>query len=309
MARAKSRRIFSIGFCWLLPPGFLGCAAPGGMDEVTKEPQAVVVAPAASSLATPSAPPSSKPVPDGPAPSLNPPPANPPAPEPTIVQKPRPVIPTPDVTPFVKAGCVLAGSTLDCSKSASVKAFGCLGDRLQVDDSLGGLTPKAAIAECNGAVRAVVSSGSPSAPPPKGAQVPPTGIVRLGCMFPVVRRYLVSMRGKLTLVKSAAELAALFAPVESPEEALGFAVALSRAAPQYTVEIRPGWRAAPRIETSYSEPAAGGFKVHLFEYQLCGCGPHPYNAVDFLVGKDGSVSVAATQEAYADPRKDHLCID
>jgi hypothetical protein len=210
------------------------------------------------------------------------------------------------VSAFVKMGCVLSGSMLDCSRSAPIQAFKCHMDRLQVDDSLGALTPKAAIAECNGVPEKL--SGGPLAPAP-GAQAMPAGIVRLGCMFPIFKRYLVSMNGKLTLVRNAAELAALFAPVESPEEALSFAVALSKAVPQYTLEISPGWRVAPRIETSYSEPTAGGFKVHLFEYQLCGCGPHPYKAVDFLVGKDGSVKVTDSQDAYADPRRDHMCID
>ena len=310
MARVSSRRIFTIGIglCGLLPLGSSGCATPAGTGEVSKEPQPVVVVPPAPSQA-PAASASAEPATSRAATSSNPPPANPPASQPTIVQKPKPVIPKVDVTAFEKAGCVVAGITLDCSKSASVKAFGCMQDTLHVDDSLGGLTPKAAIAECNGMAHVVVAPGQPLAPQPPGAQAAATGIVKLGCMIPVVKRYLVSMRGKLTLVRSAAELAALFAPVESPEEALGFAVALSRAAPQYTLDIKPGWRTAPRIETSYTEATTGGFKVHLFEYQLCGCGPHPYRAVDFLVGKDGSAKVTATEEAYADPRKDHLCID
>ena len=57
----------------------------------------------------------------------------------------------------------------------------------------------------------------------------------------------------------------------------------------------------PKIETTYVEEVEEGFKVHLFNYRLCGCGTHPHYAVDYLVTKTGEVKEIFKQEIYEDP--------
>jgi len=194
--------------------------------------------------------------------------------------------------PLLQAGCVNGREGLECTQG-DVKPFACM-PRSRVEDLLGALMPAAAIAECNTVAR---DPGS-------------EGIVHLGCMLPVVRRYVVASGGKVELLKSQKEFVARFAPVETPEEALAFALALTRAEARREVVIpRDAEVYVQHVEPTYVETSRRGFKVHLFEFQLCGCGPHDHLAVDYLVTRDGQVKQLSSQPIYADPKMKHVCVD
>lgn len=194
---------------------------------------------------------------------------------------------------LLQAGCVKTAEGLDCSQGGPVKALGCMPNS-KVDDALGALTPAASIAECNTIARDPTNEG----------------IVHLGCRLPVVRRYAVASGNKVELIKNADEFAARFGPVETPEEALAFAVALTKARPLAEVVIPEGATVyVQHIEPTYVEQAPEGYRVRLFDFQLCGCGPHDWLAVDFLVTRSGKVTQTGAQAIYADPKMKGMCVD
>jgi hypothetical protein len=212
--------------------------------------------------------------------------------EPTIIQHARPRVPPVDVRPFIAAGCVREGSELDCSRAPQIQRFGCFGDRLVVDDALGGLLPRAAIAECNAVGR-------------DGAA---TGIVRLGCRLPLQRRYLVSTRAGFELIDTRATFMDQFGPVTNSAEALGFAVALTMAEPKYEIELEENEEfLASFIETTHVRRTSNGFSVHLFDMEFCGCGQHPTSAVDYMVSRSGAVRELESEPAWQLTQT--LCID
>ncbi|MDI3291485.1 hypothetical protein [Polyangium sp. 15x6] len=204
--------------------------------------------------------------------------------DPIIIQHPPPRVPAVNVAPFLDAGCVRSDDSLDCSASSTIQQFGCFGNTLRIDEALGGLASRVAIAECNADAR----EGSP------------VGIVNLGCMLPQKRRYLLATGGgNFELIDTAAKFIDRFAPVTSQVEALGFAVALTTADPAYSIDIDDGRDfLVDRIETTNVRRVRGGFRVRLFDMELCGCGLHPTSAVDYFVPNSGRVRVADREQVY-----------
>ncbi|MDI1475466.1 hypothetical protein [Polyangium sp. y55x31] len=204
--------------------------------------------------------------------------------DPIIIQHPPPRVPAVNVAPFLDAGCARSDDTLDCSASTTIKRFGCFGDTLHIDESLGGLAPRVAIAECNADAR-------------DGSAV---GIVDLGCMLPQKRRYLLATGGgNFELIDTVAGFIDRFAPVTSQAEALGFAVALTTANPEYSIDINDGRDfLVDRIATTNIRRVRGGYRVRLFDMEVCGCGLHPTSAVDYFVPNSGRVRVADREQVY-----------
>jgi len=48
--------------------------------------------------------------------------------------------------------------------------------------------------------------------------------------------------------------------------------------------------------------------AHLFHHTICGCGPYPVYAVDYLVTRTGEVKEISRQKIYEDPT-DRMCVD
>jgi hypothetical protein len=114
-----------------------------------------------------------------------------------------------------------------------------------------------------------------------------------------------------------------FAPVDSAEEALAFAMALSGHFPVYefdkrarsstmpeTLDLRPEFRYYSREFTPTSVTRVGNtYRVELFDYQMFGCGPHPYSRVTYQVSSAGEVSETSRTKLFEDPNFDGLCVD
>lgn len=214
--------------------------------------------------------------------------------EPTIIQHPRLELPAVDVQPFLDAGCVRSDGDLDCSAAPAIQRFGCFGDFLHIDHNLGGLGPRVAIAECGVVVR--------------DESTATTGIVRTGCRLPLYRRYLVASGGSFSIVQTAEEFRERFAPVTSAAEALAFATALTTAEPRFTIELGDNEEfLADRIETTFVRRFRGGFQVHLFDTEQCGCSQHPTSAVDYRVTRGGAVRVLRQEPAWQDTQV--ICVD
>jgi len=153
-----------------------------------------------------------------------------------------------------------------------------------ISEALGGLSPKLPMAECLAPIEDENFE---------------EGIVREGCLLPVYRRYIVKQDGEFRLIHTKAEFRSLYAPVQTPQEALSFAVALTDSFPRYdTSPPEDYFSVVASIEPSHAEEKEGAFSVHLFNRPICGCGSHPYYAVDYLVSKEGEVTELSRQMVY-----------
>jgi hypothetical protein len=130
------------------------------------------------------------------------------------------------------------------------------------------------------------------------------------CMVQQHIRYLVSIDGDIRLVDSVAGLASLYAPIDSPDEALSYAMASTGYSAVYDLhENRELKFYIDSPEETFVREVSGGFLVHLFSTYLCGCGPHIVKSVDVTVTTDGTIKLSDAVEVFSDPELDGLCID
>ncbi|MBD2039676.1 hypothetical protein [Microcoleus sp. FACHB-672] len=203
---------------------------------------------------------------------------------------------TGDVSAFIKAGCVQEGESLNCSKINLEEKFSCE-KIIPPSDALSRLSPALPIAECTFINR--------------NASTTTEGISRKGCRLPLYNKYIVlTADSQFKEIGTKEAFQKLFAPVEKPEEALSFAVALTQSYPRYKITVPKEFRVfVPKIKDTFVKKIANGYQVHLFDYQVCGCGPHPHYTVDYTVTKTGEVTETSREKIYEDPKQDGLCVD
>ncbi|MBD3388656.1 MAG: hypothetical protein GF416_06270 [Candidatus Altiarchaeales archaeon] len=201
---------------------------------------------------------------------------------------------TVDISAFEGYGCVDRGSYVDCFAVGFEDDFD-VSEFTRASDYLGGLSPGYQMLE---------------------AHVQNPGIGRdealhwMGCRMPTAVKYLVKLEDRLELVDDREEFRSLFAPVGSRGEALGFAIAHSGGEPMFEVGLPEGYvKVMEEIPPTNVEEAGGLYKVRLYKKQVCGCGPHPYFMVEYLVRRNGEVSEFNRKEAYRNPEEDGLCVD
>jgi hypothetical protein len=135
-------------------------------------------------------------------------------------------------------------------------------------------------------------------------------IYREGCLMSEYIRYVVIKDGGFVLLKSLADLQQAYAPIESEDEALSYALAASGLGVRYGLTTQPDLRYfVDQLEDTHIETMPQGYQVRLFDYKLCGCGPHPTYAVDVLVTSDGQLRELKREKIYEDPAEDNLCVD
>lgn len=201
-----------------------------------------------------------------------------------------------DASAFIEAGCIdTRNGRLNCSSIGLEERFSC--ESIWVLDDLGGLSPNVPIVECDVLIENWTGNAD-------------AGIVHEGCLQPLFRKYIVIENGEYKLIGNKEEFVRFFAPVESPEEALAFAVALTNSYAIYNLTIPESYNVfVSSIKTTYVEKTDAGFKVHLFFSQFCGCGNHPYYSVDYLVNTSGEVKEISSERIYENPELTGLCID
>ncbi len=131
-----------------------------------------------------------------------------------------------------------------------------------------------------------------------------------GCMATQYVRYLVFVEDEIRLIDSMEDMRELYAPIESDNEALSYAVAVTGLTPIYDFDQQPRLKLVTRPITETTVAFDGEkYVVHLFDTYICGCGPHVVSSVDVSVFPDGTVSLSDPIGAYSDPETDDLCID
>lgn len=123
-------------------------------------------------------------------------------------------------------------------------------------------------------------------------------------------RYLIYMDDEFRIITSREELGALYAPIESPEEAFSLAIAATGYVPLNDLEKNSKSKLEQKqIEETFVQQVDSGYLVHLFDTFMCGCGPHPVQSVDVTVHTDGTLEISAPVPAYRDPELDKICFD
>lgn len=130
---------------------------------------------------------------------------------------------------------------------------------------------------------------------------------RLGsCTF-----YAIRTDQENALIDSQTSLQARFAPIDTAEEAASYAIAAT--GNEFLSEFKalsPDFRFyQKRIQRSGVQIKGNDFQVLLYDQQLFGCGPHPYEAVVYQLSREGHIQEFSRTQAWADPNQDNLCVD
>ncbi len=210
--------------------------------------------------------------------------------------------PAPDISintqPFEEAGCPSENGFQRCSPNSPLGKLGCQQIR-PPGDYLGGLEPDYPIIIC------LTQAKPTDTKPPKEDYV-----YAEGCLLKQYLNYVIWEDDKFELVKSPSEFKSVYAPIETEVEALSYALAVTGYSAHYGLEAQRSFRYfVDRIEDTRVTPLQDGFLVHLFDYRLCGCGPHPTYSVEIHVKNSGDWQETNRVRIYEDPEQDDLCVD
>lgn len=213
--------------------------------------------------------------------------------------------PTPDLdvdrTPFIEAGC--SGGWETCADQPAFSAFGC--DRIQpAEPLLGGLGRP--LAECW-----VIQRFDETSPALQEITQNQSYFHTRGCMLRIYVRYIVFVQGEFRLLKTPSDWLALGGPLDTPEKALSFALAATGLYADFTWKPDPGliYYDQSAAEQTSVVAAGQGWRINLFRYQACGCGPHDTSRVDVFLTPDGALSLSEPRPLFRDPAEDGLCVD
>jgi hypothetical protein len=199
--------------------------------------------------------------------------------------------------PFEQAGCTEVNDQIDCPTDSPLSNFGC--DSFSTPgDYLGGLDPAYPITIC-------WKSGF-------GGQSLSQDqyIYRDGCSLPQYARYVISKDGQYLMLSSIEDMQKTYAPITSADEALSYALATTGLSAYFGFEAPRGFRYfVNQLEDSHVVESDQGYLVYLYDYQLCGCGPHTFSYVEVLINPNGNVQETGRIPVYEDPEQDTLCVD
>lgn len=216
---------------------------------------------------------------------------------PQVSSFPPPVV-TVNIDAFQEAGCPMDDSGRNvCPPESPLGQLGC--DTISTPgDYLGGLQPSYPIYLCW-----KIGSGGQFLSPEQY-------VYRDGCLLPMYARYVILRDGEYVLLEHRLDLQKAFAPITSTDEALSYAIAATGLSAYFGFEPPKGFRYfVDRVEDSHVKTVDQGYLVYLYDYQLCGCGPHTTSYVEVLIKPDGSVEETGRTPVFEDPEQDGLCID
>jgi len=162
---------------------------------------------------------------------------------------------------------------------------------------LGGLKPAAALMLCL------------LEPQPEAKISADDYLFNQGCLAPSYVRYVMYKDRQFTLVKNLAELKAAFAPIETPEEALSYAMAATGFQALYGLKDVNMRYLVAEIADTHVSMINGVYDVTLYSYNTCGCGPHAMNRRIVHVGAQGDVNADDPLPVWEDPAQDEVCVD
>jgi len=217
---------------------------------------------------------------------------------PEFIQHEPPIMPAPDISVFLNDGCQADDNGyLKCPPGSPPAALDCTYLRTP-DPILGALQPQYPLASCE--------LGYDKNP----IETSDFFIYEEGCLDHRWVQFIIFRGGQYQYLKREADLQGAFAPIESPEEALSYAVAATGLKPRFDLAPSPEYQYEVRqVEETHIERIDDTFTINLFEYKSCGCGPHPLSMVVVSVNRDGRVFTAVPIDLFRNPELDKICGD
>lgn len=216
---------------------------------------------------------------------------------PEIVHFEPPDMPAIDLSPFLADGCqVDSAGYLTCPVESPPAELECT--YLQAPGALlGGLQPAYPLVECQLGYDRYKPDST-------------TYIFEKGCLDHRWVQYAVFRDGRYQILPALADFQSLFAPVETSSEALSYALAVTGLQARFDLETSPEYKyEVDRIDETRVEETEGGYRVYLFSYSTCGCGPHYFRQIAVDVSRDGQIAFSAPADLFRDPKLDKVCGD
>jgi hypothetical protein len=220
-----------------------------------------------------------------------------------VINHPEPEFPPISLAPFEAAGCTFNEYGMgECPQDGSLAELGC--DQLRKpDDLLGGLDPAYPLALC--LYYPLRHANEAPADPMEEPR-----FYNDGCMMPVYVRYVIYRDGDFEVLHTIDELSAAYALIQSPEEALSYSLAATGLEARFGQKREPGYRYfVNQLEDTRVSQVDEGYQINLYDYQVCGCGPHTTSIVTTEVFANGNIHTLEEQPAYENPAEDGLCVD
>lgn len=220
-----------------------------------------------------------------------------PAATPVVIQHNPPEIPTIDIQPFLQDGCKTGEyGYLVCPEGSLLADLGCW-HLLAAEPALGALQPAYPMLKCQ-----LAYDKNPS----------DTGnfIYDEGCLLHSWVQYVIYVDDQYRPLVRLSDLQEVFAPIESPLEALSYAVAATGLDARFDIETPKEYKyEVDQIEETWIEEMSTSYRVQLFDTTICGCGPHMIKSVSVSVTRDGEISLGVPLDLFRDPRTDDICAD
>jgi len=189
-----------------------------------------------------------------------------------------------------------------CTDGSPLQAIGCLGV-YKPDSLLGGLQPNYPLLEC-------ILEGNKYLYQRGCSLTLNMGLVayKMGGDFQLLDSISKLRNGDFQLLDSISKLRKMYAPIESEEEALSYALAGTGLSAYYDLNISKEYEYyVDKIEDTYVFKDGEDFLVHLYDYRRCGCGQHETYTVDVRVNHDGHIQKIREELVYRDIY--HGCVD
>jgi hypothetical protein len=207
---------------------------------------------------------------------------------------------------FEGLGCGTSESGWACEPDSAIRAMGCH-DLAEPSALLAGLQPDYPIMAC--LVKPLLEEVEPYEKL-ETLQSEASFLYWEGGFLPVFYRYVILVDGAPVLLSTAQDVQDRFAPIDTPEEALAYALALSSAGPRFGLTSNPDLDySVAQLEDTHVEVLEDGYAVNLYSYQLFGCGPHWTTEIIYHVTRDGSVETQSSTQVFRNPEQDGLCVD
>ena len=207
-----------------------------------------------------------------------------------IINHERPNIQS-NFLPFTNVGCKSSAYDFryDCEEGSQLLGLGC--NSIIDMPLLGGLSPNYPIAACD----LEINEWSYTADIPVDGCVYTDGVQITSCY-----RYVIYKDDKYQLIKTLDEFRALYAPIDSPEEALSFTLASDNFIAKYGQTKNNDYIYSVQVlEDTYVETTADGYIAHVFETNT-NCEPFETRADTIKVTHDGHLIKLNSFIVYSD---------
>ncbi len=219
---------------------------------------------------------------------------------------PQPTL-TVDHAPFEAAGCPGdSEGSRRCSPESPFGLMGCDAMRL-APDLLGGLEPDYPIALCEIYPDWHEEDSSHSQGPLESSQ---NYVYKHKGTTPIYMRYVIYSDGAFVLIPNAEVMRDTYAPIESPEAALSYAMAATGLEARYGLVRQPNYAYEGNlIADTHVTEVANGYRLTLFDLYLFECGPHWTYEVELHVRTDGEITELGRRPVFRDRAMDGICVE